>query len=58
MAMGPPGIPIETLLTSSRDISFSVGAGATPREALVALSRAKIDGHRKGGYYWEPKRCD
>ncbi|WP_156825309.1 mCpol domain-containing protein [Elioraea tepidiphila] len=44
MAVGPPGIPIERLLSPRRGISFSVGIGKTPRDALVALSRAKING--------------
>lgn len=53
LAVGPANIPIETVLTGMQDVSFSAGAGATPRNALIALSRAKMNGRGSSHRYLE-----
>lgn len=44
MAIGPPGVAVEELPLNVNGLTFSVGIGRTPRNALIALARAKTSG--------------
>lgn len=53
MAVGPAGLPIEDLPLKVNGLTFSVGIGSTPREALIALARAKTSGRGQTVRYEE-----
>lgn len=53
MVIGPPNLPIEVLPVRVNGLTFSVGIGTTPREALIALARAKTEGRGQTVLYKE-----
>ncbi len=53
MAIGPPDVPIERVPVHVNGLTFSVGIGLTPREALIALARAKTSGRGQTVRYEE-----
>jgi len=53
MAIGPADLPVHRLPLQVDGLTFSVGIGATPREALIALARAKTSGRGQTARYEE-----